>query len=140
MGSIIKYNHHNNKSIIVVNYDSEFKYCIYEIWSFSSFSSVIFHIFFIRNLFFYNFYIFELSDEMKSNEISIFRKSWVLSECWPNWKKRENEINDINQKIKMNYILPLKYSIIPMYWSFNDSKYEFYNSLFFFISHLISTF
>ena len=62
---------------------------------------------------------------MKSNEISIFRKSWVLSECWPNWKKWENEINDKNQKIKMNCILPLKYSIIPKYWSFNDSKYEF---------------
>ena len=30
-------------------------------------------------------------------------------------KKRENEINDKNQKRKMNYILPLKYSIIPNY-------------------------
>ena len=139
MKSIIKYNHHNNKSIIVVNYDRELKSCMYEIWSFSSFSSVIFHIFFIRNLFFIIFYIFELSDEMKSNEISIFRKSWVLSEYWPNQKIWENEINYKNQKIKMNYILPLKYSIFPNYWSFNDSKYEFYDSMIFFITHPIST-
>ena len=30
-------------------------------------------------------------------------------------KSEKNEINDKNQKIKMNYILPLKYLIIPKY-------------------------
>ena len=140
MKSIMKYNHHKNKSTTFVKYDMVFKSCIYEIWSFFSFCSVIFHIFFYSSFIFYNFYIFELSDEMKSNEISIFRKSCVLSECWPNWKNWENEINDKNKKIKMNYSLPLKYSIIPNYWSFFDSKYEFYKSLFFFITHPISTF
>ena len=42
---------------------------------FPHFSSDIFHIFFIRNLFFIIFILLNSLDEMKSNEISIFRKS-----------------------------------------------------------------